>query len=467
MSDLTWLRWPLIAASLAAALPSSGPASAPVPEPIRVVSVVLTPPPERAFRWSEETAGRVTALAEEGLAELSGVVPTVPEAPPRPGLVLAPPPTETWTADLHLGDDPDALVVSLELCQADRCVHTSATATREAPEAAVVVLVQSAADRLGLRADPAPWWGTAPSADSYANLMLGRSAAQVYGLSAPVDAVGDVRRDPVARAVYLDPGMAMAHALRARRDGTGWGRGAAGLPGRADAAAAEPDPLEAAAGWDGLPDDPRFAVPRALAALTLGDPSTALSRVRRLPTTPAVAALRVAAAEALGESSTVDAWLVDWQRADPTDPEPVRRRVQRALAATQWEEARALLPELDRRGAAIEARDLGLALAAATERWDEAATLADSAGLPELATQMRAEQPAVEDADALVDAAARAQDPSVALALADRALAVEPWHVDALVQRLEALLTLGLTAEAASAETRLARVDPLRARGEG
>ncbi len=481
------------------------------PEPIAaVVRIEIQPPIAPDFRWGTETAGLVTAWTERGLAGLWGVVPHVVGTPIFSGLHTPLVNEDVWVASMSVGDDPSALRIALTLCDPQgACLEHQSIGVREAPfEATAAVLVQ-ASQQLG-RAPVVETrsWRVPPSQDDYAVLITGRAAASFYGISEPteVDAIGDRRRDPINRAVWIDPSVAVAQGMLARRDAV-LGDGDAMLQAyalaakyhadddptlTADLAAASTmmaNPLDAYALWADvqreLPDDPRFMVPRLQAALALEEVDDVLDELLRLGARlgpdPAVAELRVAVADAADASRALDLDLLlsDWQRADPTATEPVRRRIGLRLDTGDWAGALELTDALVARGSTREALELKLALGAALHRWGDAHEAAVALGNPEAAAQMLAAgagDPAT--AAAALEATTEPRTLLVrgelllsagsaleALAMASAALSSDPWWADGLALQVRALRALGRSEEAREALARLHQADPRTAEG--
>lgn len=405
----------------------------------RLVDVGLTPrPPPPEMPRGAEVMGLVTALLELGLADLDGVCPHTAVAPVSPGLDDA----------LHVGAERRDLylsVVELPWTPAPRgepipphgielvlssCEAPSETApcelarsrrgTREDPTPAVDDLLDQLAGVLLAARHPEVLEDarTPPSADPYAILLAGRSAASWYGLlpATPEPLRGDKRRDPVARALLVDPDTAVGNWISGRRELVDGRAGAAAL--RLELASfARPSSLllmaDAAAGlsaagrfeaaWTAWllveaarPGDPRFALGVARAALAAGHPEEARARLDALPgphqRTVEVASLRARVAEALGleSSSYYDQILAIWQQVDPADAEPVRRRVLRRARATDYADALPLIPELETRAGIDEASRTAMSLEAALGRYAAAAARAEVVGEAELARRLRA-----------------------------------------------------------------------------
>jgi tetratricopeptide (TPR) repeat protein len=461
------------------------------------------------FRWEAETAGLVTLLVEAALGELDGCLVSVAGRPGSPG-VLAPvglAAAPTWRTRLTLGPDPHDLTVALEICSAGGegdvpCTSVTGTGTREDPQGAIpplVALVSRIVDRA-----PAPGasaqWSLPISADPYAVLVAGRAAASWYGLlPAPSREIeGDNRRDPLARAVYIDPSMPLSQWLVGRRSALAgrWDDArpsfTAARQGRpfhpvlvadeAEALVAEERPLPAAEAWEGLmqavPDDPRFRLPHALAVLRAGRVDPARELLDHLaadwPDDPGVSAARVAVADAAGEDADLDRLLANWQDNDVTAVEPVRRRIQLRVRGSRWREAWELLPELRHRDAHALADGLALSLGSLVGEAEEAARAAERVGRPDVAARLRAraaiaahrpldELPPIDDVDGFVAAGHAALDqglPEEAEVYAGRASRQRPWDPDVLALVAATARARGDLDAAARAEARRRAVEP-------
>ncbi len=453
-----------------------------------------------------ETAGLLTALLEQGLGELEGVVPRVAGVPLPPGLA-APLPTEpeAWRASPAVRGEGAELVVSLELCPPQgACATWEGRGPVEAPWMPAADVLAAASLALGRAAalDVAEDRKAPLSADPYAVLVAGRGAAVWYGLlpAPPEAAIGDRKRDPIARAVFLDPAIPHAWWLLGRRQAAAGDLGAARLS-FARAVVVRPRSAVFAAGeaaafaglgkteaawvaWQGLDaGDARWLLPRAQAALDSGHPAESKAMLAELPAgwsrTPPVLAVRVALAEALDPGGDHDMLLSRWQAADPAATEPVRKRVVLAVAQGRLEDALVHARELAARGRSEDGQRLAVALAAALGRWGEAAAAADALGEADLAAVLRSRAgaplplprpgPAGDRGAALARvvtgrAALDAGQPEPALAAADAALAWGPWLPEALSLRADALDALGRAGPTADARRRLALADPRLAR---
>ncbi|MEZ4236841.1 MAG: hypothetical protein R3F59_11945 [Myxococcota bacterium] len=413
-----------IAGTVPTTEPEDAPVTASLPEkgsPPLVVS--LQPPPLLGrFRWETETAGVYTLLMEAGLLELHGVIVETNGQPEPPGLYrpVGLNKAEHWTVALSLGDEPEALEVEVEVCSPDgkTCRSTSATATPDAPQLATAKLLAFSAEILERKPSPGAveQWQVPLSQDPYAILIAGRSAAGWYGL---VD--WDEDKDPVVRAVLIDPTMALAQWLLARRyaQGDKWDKAlphfAAAREGRPLAPVMMADEAitmehtnrvgAAADLWDMLldanPRDSRFQLARAendLRAMRLDDAKAELERLAQdWPGDSNVAAARVTLADKRGEEKGMDELLAHWAKTDKTAVEPVRRRIQLRIRQTDYQDAWKMLPNLRERGAEALADDYEFGLGIALEKWDEAAAAAERTGKPEVASMIRAREALTRD----------------------------------------------------------------------
>lgn len=310
------------------------------------------------------------AQLELALARLPGVVPRLEGLAPPPGLSGTMEPEAQWTAALTV-EGADA---TLELCDAG-CESWTTAWTPDAPENAVDTLVASLAAARGLSYASGQLEGPA---DPYIRTIASRATAVIQGLVAPPSRRGDVRTDPVARSVYLDAGQPITQ-WQAARAGIHTPLEVLGLLRRG--ADDHRDPVfHAAAAWaleeagateqaaekwlavmELAPHDRRFALQAARAAIRVGDRATAAHCIELLGGDNADAArLRVELADVAGGAS--DALLSEWQALDPTNPEPVQRRIQDRIASGDLEGARDLLVALRARGEDEQASALGLAI---------------------------------------------------------------------------------------------------------
>jgi hypothetical protein len=174
-------------------------------------------------RFAKEIGGLVVALYETGLGDLTGVVPHYDRQGPPPGIDRwLTGGSEHWRARFSLAYERDNVQVVLRLCPTrGACRAASAAGPRESPEGAVTELLVWSAGQLGV---PVPAgmvevWSRPLSSDRYAVLVLGRAASTWYGILPSIEPEerGVPSKDPLTRAVLIDPSMAMAHYFLARR----------------------------------------------------------------------------------------------------------------------------------------------------------------------------------------------------------------------------------------------------------
>jgi tetratricopeptide (TPR) repeat protein len=489
--------------------PATADSAAAAAAAVRVVEVeIRAPSPAGRWKWEAETSGLLTVLVELGLSDLSGTVPRVAGQEASPGLRGWPwGAAPRWTLDLALGADPRDLAVTSKLCDPEGdCSEKEARGTREQPFQAAAELLDWMAGRLRRQRPPesAEQWPRPISEDDYAILLCGRAAAILYGLLPKVAEAerGDKRKDPQTRAVFVDPGMPHAWWVLARQElaqnepaaaRTHFARASVLRPWSpvfgADEAAAQgalgPEKVDAAfSAWSLLGErlgaEPRFALPRARAALLANFPDAVLQALDSLSPSyrglPAALELRVAAVEAVGPGDDYDELLRRWQDAAPGELEPVRKRIALRVRKGRLEEALSLAAELERRGAAVEAARLRMALATGLGDWTQAADAAAALGLRGVEARIRARQVLSGDPEAVVktlaeevdplavvargEALLRAQRPREALQDAERARKAAPWLPEALELQADTLAALGRKKEAASVRAELARVEP-------
>lgn len=472
--------------------------------PLEPAFISLVRPAVPEGRRGAETAGQATLFLELFLGDLTAVVPMVEGMPEHPGFSLSLPDTAPpWTATPVVGLLPDErFSLTVTLCDPGGvCSEHRAEAERLHPNAAAGDVVAGMAERL---ARPLPFeksvWTAPITKDDYLVLFMGRAAAALYGLAPPVapELVGDIKRDPIARASFLDARVAASWVMAARGAPSpsaamsAWKYAADRAPQSAGIKAARAASLDATgspelawAAWQAVaslaPADLRFLVPRARAALRVGDTKEAERVLALIPERfdrdPLVAMMAVAVADAHGGAD--DALIAAWQDADSVNPEPVRRRITTRLQDGRYEEALVLTGELRRRGAEAEADAQAMALAADLGRYADAADAARRLGDLDAARRLAA-RAAPDDATRLA-ALEGAQDPMARLARgrllvkagraadarveADALLKLDPWWPDALALRADALAGLGQAAAAAEVRQRLLQADPLY--GEG
>lgn len=462
--------------------------------------------PEPAIPRGAELSGLVTGLLELGLADLDGVVPEVAGVAPSPGLAgLLRADLERWTLATRLWERERVLTVEATLCTAGGVCQThAALATRAEPTPAIATIVEAVAAQMARGEDAGSGLARAEpqSDDPYAVLLAGRSAATWYGLLPPTpeNLLGHKRRDPVSRALLVDPDTALGNWVAGRRAlalgdaeqaRTRFATASFARPSStlllADEAAALTAAGHAETAWFAWqtvlarrPLDPRFVRPAAEAALRAGLPGEAETLLALLgepwASRSEVLSLRARAQEALGYSASDehDQLLARWAELAPEDPEPVRRRLHNHVRAAAYEEALALAAELARRGRAAEAAEVELALLNALGRPAEGAEKARLAGQPEAAARLRARASAdpAERAAALAQvpgpraAATRAQTllelgrADEANTLVTSALQDDPWLPEALEARAGALAAAGQAEESRRALARRCESDP-------
>lgn len=479
-----------------------------VPSSLRlpVIDIHVVPPSEGALRWSVETAGHLAALLEANLADYPTLLPNVVGAPPRRGIARAPGRGPSWQLTLETYLESE-LRVQTTICPPaageDRaggrwgatsldCTSFQDFGSRLHPEGVAERIATAVTRQMGL---PRRSRGPAPSRaspDDYAVLMLGRSAATVFGLlpAPPPETRGDPQQDPVHRAVFVDPNMDLAWSLLARVTEDPVAREAAlarteGRPSdlaeRASALDEAGQRAEAWAAWRAYdrrqPADPRFAFARAAAAAAVGDRAAVVETLGAVPTAAladpaAMILIDVALAEGAGRLD--DRLLEKWQDLAPADPRPPRLRIERFLAAGRHAEALALTEVLAARGAEAEARRLTLALASHLGDAERAADAARALGRDEVARRLELAASPREDTAPLYDGAtspeARLQgalhwltegEPRKALAEARELLAERPWWPAALEAEGRAWAALGRAGRSYRAQYRQRHADPL------
>jgi hypothetical protein len=419
--------------------------------------------------------------------------------PTNPGVALAlAAESAAWTVAVQVDVKEDVLTVALEACDpAGACATHEGVGSRVVPNDLIGDLVAKVGAQMG-REPPfdASVWRAPITRDEYAVLMAGRAAAVLYGLTPPVEPElsGDSKRDPIARAAFIDGRLLGVWSVTARttsdpqRAIMAWKLASDGFPQSpalkaGHAAALEARGLtEAAAGaWRAVgalaPSDLRFVVPRARSALAVGNVAEAEQVLTLVPPGferhPLLAMMRVEVATA--RDKLTDELLAAWQDADPSNPEPPRRRLWRAIAGGELEVALGHVPALAERGAVEEAGRLDVALSAHLDRWEQGAGAANKLGEADVGRRLKA-RGAVDPA-ARVAALSGAEDPLTRLALgrallaagqakearavADALVKADAWWPEALALQSASLAALGLSQQAGEAAARLARVDPL------
>jgi hypothetical protein len=461
-------------------------------------------------RYAPEVAGITIALYETGLADLAGVVPHYDLHGPPPGIDRwLTGESKHWRAKFSFAYDRDTLQIVLRLCPATGpCKGASASGPRETPEGAITELLVWTAGQIDapVPAGMVEAWSKPLSKDRYAVLVLGRAAAQWYGIVDPVDPEerGNPNRDPLSRVVLIDPSMSMAHYILARRAldtsrhsvaSTAFERARKATPNRfvfevADAAASSAGGQWADARklWDDIdarwPDDSRFVVPRLETYLAMDMAREAQSLIDELPDRfdkdPEIARLRVGVADKLGPGPDYEQLVQAWEDAAEYDPEPVRRHIALRLRDGRLEEAFELIAKLEARGASTEAKQMTIALGAGIGRFEDAAKQAAAAGSDGLAERLRLraeldrnpkEAPPnllkMPDYDArLLSAKLKAAtNPEQSLADVRAVLAMDRFLAEAIALEVSILERLGRHDEAVQARERLQFADPAFASG--
>lgn len=329
------------------------------------------------------------AQLEQALARLPGVLPRLEGLEPPPGLAGSMEAEAHWSVALRIEGER----ATLEVCDPE-CASWTASWSSERPEQTVDSLVASLAAERSLPYTTGELKGPT---DPYIRTIASRATAVTQGLSEPPSRRGDIRTDPIARSVYLDASQPITQ-WQAARAGVHTPLEVLGLLRRG--ADDHDDPVfHAAAAWaleqagaaepaaekwlqvmQMAPDDRRFALQAARAAIRVGDRKTAEHCITLLGGDNADAArMRVELADVAGGAS--DSLLGEWQALDPTNPAPVRRRIRDRLAAGDLAGARTLLTALHERGDAEHARTLGLAIAVNLADLDTARALALESGV--------------------------------------------------------------------------------------
>jgi len=458
-------------------------------------------------RFAKEIGGLVVALYETGLGDLTGVVPHYDRQGPPPGIDRwLTGGSEHWRARFSLSYERDTVQVVLRLCPTrGACRAASAAGPRESPEGAVTELLVWSAGQLGV---PVPAgmvevWSRPLSSDRYAVLILGRAASTWYGILPSIEPEerGVPSKDPLTRAVLIDPSMAMAHYFLARRAldmgrsdvaARTFERARTNSPERllldaavaaAVASSSSEAAVEARKRWDDLdarwPADSRFAIPRLESYLASGMATEAKTLLKELPNRfdadPSIARLRVEIAEALGPGPDYEQLVAAWAAVAAYDPEPVRRHIALRLRAGRLEEAFELLAQLEARGAATEAKQMTIALGAEIGRFEEAAKQAAVMGSDTLAERLRV-RAALErspadippqlarakdhDARLLVAKLRASRQPEQALADVRSVLRENRFRAEAIALEVMLLERLGRRDEAVQARERLQFADP-------
>ncbi|MFN0062735.1 MAG: hypothetical protein ACKVPX_09480 [Myxococcaceae bacterium] len=449
--------------------------------------------------------GLVLALLESGLSEVRHLLPKIEAAPPTPGLSawsfdepLA------WRAQVQADEAEGILSARVRLCSpSGTCDDREVSAPVLAFAPALAPLYQAMAKQMGHTplANAETTWRQPLSEDAYALLVTGRAAASFYGLLPAVDAasVGDKQRDPIARAVFLDPELEIAQWIFGRRalaqglvDDARQAFTRAALGGgdrvlfRADEAAALASlgGQDAPRAWENarrlVPDDIRFLPGHAMALIQVGTWEAALALLDAMPAryqqNAAVLPLRVRIAENGVGRESYEALLEEWERVATSHPEPLRRHIRLLVREQRLAEALAHTDRLAAVGQPQEAAQLAMALAVGVRDWPLALAKADEAALQRASVDIRARAALEQDPTQvppellgaesplplLARAAAHLSGSRFAKALGDanRVLLLKPWMPEALALRARALWGLGRAAAAQAAEAQLRFSDP-------
>jgi hypothetical protein len=330
-------------------------------QPVRLVRIAVDDDPELAW---------VRAATEVGLARLEGVVPLLGDVRPAPGLER-PTGAVPHTLALHRTDDRLQAV----FCAPDGCDRWSGDAALDIPWIPADHVVQHVADRLRVPHVPGALDRTD---DDYIRRKIQRALAHQDGSAADTDDA----ESAIRRALVLDRSLVVTQWLAARTGidddervlhglqrthathdfpvhgaGEAWAFARVGL---IDPAATTWSATVAAA-----PHDIRFRYPAARAALAVEDWAGARRALDGLPSTERVERARIALADATQEGGADDAQLAAWQ-ATTRSTEPVRRRIERRVAAGDLDGAGELATRLAARGRPRQARVLHHAVQANT-----------------------------------------------------------------------------------------------------
>ncbi len=465
------------------------------------IEVLLTPPAIRkTFRWEAETVARVLRTLEAHLHASPGVVVRVADAPAPPSVQRVPS-TESgpWGVSLSVaGSTGSADIRTLTCAPRGGCEEQSVYTDTEAPERAASKLAAAVMEAVGIPVPeaPLPCLVGPPSDDSYHSLIAGRGAAVLYDLIEPT-VPGDRSDDPLERAVYLDPDMALAQWVAGRgrleRGDVEQAAYSLGLAHElcpdhqgfaADLARVELDrgkKRAAASLVDGLgfPDDPRLVPLRLDTWITMGRlddaGKLALRADRTFPKDPRVAEVMAELALAEQRMDDYETWLIRWTDRAEDDPEPVRRLVRLYAEGQRWDDAWRRLPALELRGAVQEARSWRITAGLALARYDEAAAAASDRVAERIRARATLEGAAGHQLDLAGDHSPEAHlargtslyqrgAPAEALAEADAALRLRPWWPEALALRADALDALGDRRRAAVARQQWRAAEPLEVR---
>jgi hypothetical protein len=422
-------------------------------DPVHVLWTVL--PVEG--RKNAEKLGRIAVAMEATLYQT--VIPQGPGGAP-PGVTYVP---ETQVATLELRMDADAQTEASFCTQDGICEIYKQEGS---PEQIGVGLGRQVTERLGLVSPPLDCLLAPPSENAYASMMAGRSAAIVYGLMEPQGEPGDVRSDPIERAVFLDPAAAGAQWLATR---TAWQRDDGEKILEHATLAAKACPTHN--GWAAdaaligsllsgrsrpFPKDVRFDIARIDAAYARKAPETFGLIEDARKRWPQSALLAQRAADTAPEPK-LDNLLKEWSTIDKSDPEPVRRMASRAILASDWKKLLQHCDELEKRGE--DSSTLAMPALLALGRFDEAARRAPPNLRPLL--EARRGGPAVGSSPEMLLLMAErrvSEDPTAALALTRQVLAARPTWPEALIVAEKAARNAGI--DPTPYQERLAEAEP-------
>ena len=471
-----------------------------------VVVQLSDPLPPNAGIREREMAGLALALLESSLAEVQHVLPVVQGAQPSPGLASwSVENASFWTAQVSLEESRTAETLRVELCDpSHRCNDQSVTAPLMELPQSLGPLYAGLSQQLKRNplAGAQETWDAPLTRDSYALRVAGRAAASIYGLLPPVapEALGDKRRDPVARAVFLDPSLSLAQWLLGRRE-LMEGRPVSArecfsrallesqrrVLFRADEAAAllaEGHDTEAVRAWEALrkeaPDDVRFIPGHARALLGAGAWKQAQALLDALPAryqrSLTVLPLRAQLADHGVGTEPSDSILAEWETLSLRDPQPTLQRIQLRVREGKLAEALTLVPSLNQREGGPQAAQLGMALAVGTRDWTLAETEAKAAKLPRVAAAIHARATLEKTPAQIPPELLTASDGAALLARggafiamgrfgsalveANRLLEQSPWSPEGLALRARAQWGLGRAGDAQHTEALLRFADP-------
>jgi tetratricopeptide (TPR) repeat protein len=473
---------------------------------VRISPEMSNPPPE--LRWREEILGLSTAIVQTSLADLSDVTCHVGSQPPPRFLD---PERLNVNVRLSLDGGQDTFVLLATVCPADaQCRDLHTTGRREDPFDPMARLLSQIAARIGREIPPDALEASlraSLSKNDYARLLTGRAAAVLYGImpAVPPDAIGDKRKDPIARAVFLDPDQALAQWILGRRE-LALGKRESAVTAFETAERLVPRRTvfahDLASSLEGLDwrraeevyaqlarntPDHRFTIARANALIALGRVDEAKQTISTLPERyakiPDLLQMSVMIAEARRDTGPqFEELLATWQEAARDRPEPVRRRIAWLVERGDFKKALSLTPELAKRGATEESVRMRMSLALAAGEWPAAKEAARTLGLGEIEARIGARE-RLEKGDDPIDVVAYAKDRTGklvrgelaliegrivgALEDADALLRIAPYDTEALSLRVRALQRAPHLGDLADASAALYYADPASARRLG